>query len=62
MRSKTLHIKLDQKLENLKSLMVMQDDVVGGVIIGQAAVQANLLQSPDDYYERWVAGWLALQN
>ncbi|MFE4240523.1 hypothetical protein [Peribacillus butanolivorans] len=28
MRSKTLHIKLDQKLENLKSLMVMQDDVV----------------------------------
>lgn len=45
MRSKTLHIKLDQKLENLKSLMVMQDDVVGGVIIGQATVQANLFAS-----------------
>ncbi|WP_162878840.1 hypothetical protein [Peribacillus butanolivorans] len=28
MRSKTFPIKLNQKLENLKFLMVMQDDVV----------------------------------
>ncbi|KRF65680.1 hypothetical protein ASG99_18150 [Bacillus sp. Soil768D1] len=28
MKSKSLHMKLDQKLENLKTLMGMQDDVV----------------------------------